>query len=124
MIPSSQTRALADEEIDRALRDLFSSTPQPRARNGFDRRLERTLAAAVESASRTRRLRLVMWCYWIATTASSLAILWYLGERLAPGPGLWISLGGLAILTGAALALSILGTLPSRIGRWARSPGR
>jgi hypothetical protein len=105
--PFSSARA-SDEQTDRALRDLLSSTPPPTFHRGFDRRLARAIEIDREQYGRSRRVRRIMGPYWIVAGLLSAAILWKVGIPLAEGAGLWLGIGGAASLAFASLSFAIL----------------
>ena len=112
----------SDSQIDGALHDLFAPAARPRFRTGFERRVTHNVAIDIANRHRSRKLRRVLRAYWIGTAVVSLAIVWQLQDQLMSGPGLWVSVAGLATLLGASLLLSILAALPVRLGRRIRSP--
>ena len=115
-----QTR-LSDSQVSEALRNLLTPTDEPKLRTGFNRRLERAVAADERSRRRTRVRRRVLLGYWIASGATSAAIVWQFHDRLASGLGLWLFVGGLVTLAAASLTLSLLAALPVGLTRRIRS---
>jgi hypothetical protein len=117
------TETPSDEQIDGALRDLFAATSRPGPRPGFERRLQRAIARSAAAERRTRRLRLLMGSYWAIAAAASTAIVWRLLASLISGPGLWLALGGMAIVIGSGISLALLGFLPMKRGGRSRFAG-
>jgi hypothetical protein len=58
-----------------------------------------------------------MGIYWSLAALVSAGIVWRLGDDLAPGPGLWLGIGGVITLTFAVLAFSLLAPLPATLWR-------
>lgn len=116
--PFSSARA-ADEQTDRALRELLSSTPPPTFHRGFERRLARAIESDRGQGWHSQRVRRIMAPYWIVAGLASAAILWKVGIPLAEGAGLWIGIGGAASLAFASLSFAILTALPGKRRRGA-----
>ncbi|MDH3522536.1 MAG: hypothetical protein OES32_03030 [Acidobacteriota bacterium] len=111
--PFASARA-ADEQTDRALRELLSSTPPPTFHRGSDRRLARAIENDREQYGHARRVRRIMGPYWIVAGLVSVVILWKVGIPLAEGSGLWLGIGGAASLAFASLSFAILASLPGK----------